>query len=174
MRLYTIQTADLLPIEEDYYASFQFVQRNPFSCDDIPLYKWMFEKLSSPLKKSGTAPVWCWQKWNDRSDAPDLRYAGHAPRGTRCCRMEMEVPEEHVLLSQFEMWCWVLNGWNIIKNEKQREAPPFSLEESWMNIFDLEFGSEFMWGKKQNRSIQAIIPCIKPEWIIRMKIFIAR
>jgi len=40
---------------------------------------------------------------------PDLRSCGHLPRGIPGIRLELEVEEERVLLSDFSMWHAVLN-----------------------------------------------------------------
>jgi len=168
MVLFSIQTADILPLRKTYYASYAFAKRNLFTRNDVPYYKWISERLHSPLKKKSSAPVWCWL------EPPDLRCSGLEPRGIRSACLQLEVPKEHVLVSQFEMWCWVLNGWRILKNKKEERNPSLSTKESWGRIFDLSFGSKSVWGDKNKRILQAIIPCIKPDWVTKIKIFIAR
>lgn len=78
-----------------------------------PIYEWMRQKL---VERVGTPPVeglyplWAWQQWtNARAPRPDLRCAGHFPRGTRAVRIEFELEPDQILLSAFSLWHFPLN-----------------------------------------------------------------
>lgn len=53
---------------------------------------------------SGGLPIWFWF-----SPKPDLRHRAHLPRGEQAVRLELELPRETVLLSDFDTWHCVLN-----------------------------------------------------------------
>ncbi len=171
MKIYTIQTTSILPITRRYYASYQFVRENEFTRDFVALYRWMAKHMHSPLRREKTAPIWGWMRYRLKKKSPDLSDAFLGVPGTECCLIKLEVPEEHVLASQFEMWNWVLNGWKIKFNDEDCER--VSLKKSWEHIFDLSFGDDGFWGKKEHRPIQVVLPCIEPKWIRKIKFFTA-
>lgn len=173
MKIYTIQDATIFPVRDVYYAKWEFVKNNTFTCKDLESYKWMFEHMTSSLKRENSAPVWGWVRYDRSRKSPDLNDELLGVRGKKYCCMTLDVPKEHCLASNFEMWCWVLNKWKIPIDENEKEDC-VSLEESWERIFNLDFGEDAFWGRKQNRPIQVILPCIKKEWIVRTVFFCRR
>jgi hypothetical protein len=79
----------------------------------------------------------------------------HLPPGAVGILISFSVPEEKVLLSQFEMWTWVLNDYYIVDNEKENarvkqlgrmgRLTDEMRTASWERIFDLSFGSAGFW-----------------------------
>jgi len=76
-------------------------------------YRWMRQQMRSRIPSyGGRYPWWGWAR-----PKPDLRRAGHLPRGTRGVRLELELSDEEVLPSdpstgsghRFDAWHVVLN-----------------------------------------------------------------
>lgn len=153
---------------------------------DKPAYRWMAHQLSnrttSPEFRSDVAPIWAWYSYfGGMSGAkPDLRKSWHLPRGTSGARIELDVPNDIVLLSQFEMWNSVLMNQYVFlsRQEKNRlsheQITCKMISESWDRIFDLRCGSRALWGSFQTRAIQACIASIKHEHVKRIDYFVSR
>lgn len=183
MQLWTIQTEgwfEDLKSNHKKCASYTRVWH-----DFRPHYKWMAQQMAYRI---GTNPVQCptfaWYKFFEAHRRPDLRWNGHLPRGTPGVRVELEVDETQVLLSQFEMWHAVLNQHYLAENAKDDQeheellnAGRFTgkmMENSWNRIFDLKFGDWQSWGKRSERAIQSCIESVSVEQIRKVDHFIAR
>jgi hypothetical protein len=139
-------------------------------------------------------PLWGWYRWQGPKQCrPDLRASGHLTKGTTGVRIEFELPEDSVLLSDFNDWHCVLNRCFLSINEQEDEAftrelkrahvewrwpypEPFHLRvvSSWQRIFDLEAGDPEWWGRPSDRSIQATFWELAIPQIRRVDIFRAR
>ena len=168
-------------------------------------YAWMGRqmerRLTMPRPSKKSMPVWgWWQWWGDRR-RPDLRAGGYLPKGVRGVRVELRMEEDRVLLSDFELWHYVLNYWYLPKTEKDGEAfekklagaglsllgcthkkplPHAELrrevEESWERIFDLSWtdpGNKIVPPAK-SRSIQGTMWELLLEDVVDSKEFVAR
>lgn len=179
MILYTIQSAKLyekLLTKKRLINSGYF--RDDITNDFARSYNWMAEQmelhgLSRPA--GAVHPFWGWYKYNLQKAKPDLRHAGHAPRGTRCVCLELELPETVVLLSNFDTWHCVLNDYPVLSNEDwERQYNKFKLlqpEEqrkkkikSWQNIF-----SDF-----EGSPVQAVFWKLELDTVRTVRFFTAR
>ena len=115
------------------------------------LVKQMREKIGNP-PDGVEYPVWAWYKRNGRRHRPDLRRTGFGTRGDKLVCMEIDIPDNQVVLSDFDAWHFVLNKiylddstneteWNAnnaafdaLPPEQKQEA----MEKSWNRIFDIE------------------------------------
>lgn len=139
-------------------------------------YRWMAEQMRMRLPPSHARfPLWGWRQWQGmRRARPDLRASGHLVKGTTGVRIEFEIAEDRVLLSDFDAWHCVLNRCFLSLWEEEEEAfadrlkragvrwawpypAPFHSEiiSSWQNIFNLEGGNTEWWGPLSERSVQA-------------------
>ena len=117
-------------------------------------YNWLVSQMEYRIgerPKGVTYPIWAWHTMNWKHKKPDLRESGYGEKGTKCVCMEIEVPDNEVLLSDFDAWHSVLNDgyfenskseeeWGILHNEFDK----LSIEEqkrvklkSWNKIFDI-------------------------------------
>jgi len=144
VRLWTIQSHDAW---ENFNktgalrADGRRVQRH-----DLDSYRWMMEQMQRRLPVyRGRFPVWAWYK-----PKPDLRGTGFLPPGVKGFRIEFVVPAARVLLSDFNSWHHVLNGWYLPLTRDEAEEwfrldnTSFNqavtrkrLLDSWERIFDL-------------------------------------
>jgi hypothetical protein len=169
-------------------------------------YQWMTEqmvqRLSIPRPTQNTMPVWAWYQWeNEKRCKPDLRSGCHLPKGDEGVRIEFQADDEKVLLSDFELWHYVLNYWYLPNSErdgnafekklakaglsffKHEHSNPLphaqyrrEIERSWERIFDIG------WSDKrhaiavplQRKSIQATLWELRLEEVLQVKEFTAR
>ena len=71
-------------------------------------YQWLVREMHKriPSTKKDKYPVWAWYY-----PKPDLRWSGlFGPPKTKAWRLEIELPDEHVLLSDYNLWHLPLNG----------------------------------------------------------------
>lgn len=105
---------------------------------------------------------------------PDLRARAHIPSGTKGVRIELDVPDDLVLLSDFETWHAVLNNHVLSYSEKEHDQTHSreQIEKSWERVF--EFGKGDPDWNGTGSSVQATIPKIDKDWIRKVKHFIGR
>jgi len=120
-------------------------------------YQWMCRQMAKRLPTyQGHFPWWAWHRWDTSSAKPDLRNRqmlhGGVPPGTPMVRLELDLPADRVLLSDFDLWHFVLNpgylGWTEAETDaftaQWERTPPLerdtsSLERSWERIFLLAY-----------------------------------
>ncbi len=89
-------------------------------------YDWMVEQMErrlGPRPKPGAYPLWAWYQWDGAARRkPDLRSALHVPGKTKAVRIEFEIAEEQILLSDFQAWHAPLNYAYFALNEAEDEA----------------------------------------------------
>jgi len=153
-------------------------------------YQWMRDQMVKRIAGySGRYPWWGWAH-----PKPDLRCAGHLPRGTRGVRLELELHDQEVLLSDFDAWHFVLNQGYLALNEAEFEdfyrrfdavvadphawPPPKSwhtaIVASWGRIFDLDaLATNPDWSGPEGY-IQATFECLRLEDVRHVTYFVAR
>lgn len=72
----------------------------------------MAKRISSP-PFGVNYPIWAWHLWEGSSNRPDMRKSSYAPRGTPIVRIKLDIPENEILLSDFDLWHYVLNHWYL-------------------------------------------------------------
>lgn len=116
--------------------------------DFIPDYNWMIQQLKVRLPNyQGHFPWWAY--YNNKPDLRSWRY--YFPNGHAVC-LELQLPSERVLLSDYETWHCVLSGQYLALNKTEDEAweaqyysnsassEPWKevITQSWERIFDVE------------------------------------
>lgn len=169
-------------------------------------YNWLIERMDERLPKrpdSATYPIWAWYKQRDRNDGkPDMRSRAHAEPGSPLVRMRLEVPDELVLLSDFEEWNGILMYCHLSKTEKdsddfrqrwksagieyqqlgnfdvtspELEAFRKEIVDSWELALDVTTPRDEQWhGPEEERWIQATFWELEPEYVKSVEHFIAR
>ena len=154
MKIWTIQPIqiwDLLRDQKVLYVDRGLCQE----CDLFPeAFSWMCQQMGKRvLNYQGHLPWWGWQH-----PKPDLRfYSRKGINGTQHIRIELEIPEDRVLLSLEHAWIALLNHifvcytdvegveWDVALeqngiDDRHRPLPePWQsqLVASWERIFDL-------------------------------------
>ncbi len=146
-------------------------------------YQWMIGQMKERLKPPLTGshyPVWAWKIFSAHAPRPDLRFSAHLPAGTRGARIEFEVSEQRVLLSDFERWHFVLSAQFLADDEPEDQAVdhlPLSVgrvEASWARIFELERGDPAYHGTLSDRQVQATLWHVKQSEVRALTWFTAR
>ena len=140
MRLWTIQSKDafnkmqktgLLRADEEHLL---------FDGDLKDSYLWMSDQMSKrigPPPSGVRFPVWAWYQWEGIRKRPDMR---HHCRGSNkeeeIVLLTIEVPDDQVLLSDFDYWHFVLNDCemiyltltkNTLRKRRKRAGSRFSI-----------------------------------------------
>ncbi|MDO5293121.1 MAG: DUF3841 domain-containing protein [bacterium] len=191
MKVWTIQPVEVMNSIHDkgYFAC----DRRKASFNDIEsfqsAYFWMVKKMDEKgiIHPAGLEfPIWCWHTRNGKHKKPDLRNAAYAERGRKCVCLELEVPDQEILLSNYDTWHIVLNQWwfndsnteeEYYEHEKLFETLDENtkkavMEESWDKIFNIT--------SKEDRTtinceyVQGVFWVLKKEYIKKVQEFVAR
>lgn len=165
--------------------------------DFLPAYRWMAEQMTQRLGLPPTGcelPIWAWYQWlNVKRAKPDLRTGGFLPAGQIGVRICLMIDEQQVLLSDFDLWHYVLNQWYLgttladmeafevqygqINNAHQTGLPTAAQQKihaSWQRIFDVDWHSPGIADPKPAKSLQATIWEVRLEQVVSCETFIAR
>ncbi|WP_201372416.1 DUF3841 domain-containing protein [Ktedonobacter robiniae] len=141
-------------------------------------YHWLIEQMEQrigPRPNPEAYPLWAWyQYYGPKQCRPDLRNR-HLDSGMKGIRIEFEIAEDQILLSDLDMWHSPLNAWYLGLSEEEDEAFYAEVEgqgiqyvecmshpvyrarivQSWERIFDINnvHESEY-WGNPQTQRIQ--------------------
>lgn len=156
MKLWTTQTLEVYN---------HLIKTGIHHCDETKIddfevweiaYDWLSAQMSKRIGKSPIGvkyPVWFWYKWNGQNKKPDLRARrSFGTKGQKMVILEAEIPEDKVLLSDFDSWHFVLNNshtyfsacneyeynkldkWLNSLSEEERHK---EIIKSWDSIFDI-------------------------------------
>lgn len=169
----------------------------------VPPYKWMEKQMiKRGMMKKPQAYMWAWHTYLDKQKMPDFRcesYKSQLNYHKTLYRIAMEVPDDKVLLSDYEAWHNVLNGfyytvnereWNKIYPKENKLKPRFlgqknwiycgtktikEVEKSWERIFNLKpqslKGYDPAWMGECPSTIQACVPQFEWQWVRKVEKF---
>ena len=197
MTLWTIQSI----------AAWKILQREQVLCADqrysealfLDAYRWMAKKMEHRIESESentSLPLWAWYQWEGKRRKPDLRFSAYLPKGQRGVRIEFEQSDKGVLLSDFELWHYVINYWYLPQtvadgevfeaelsehNLSFFETKPLPvrayhqrIEDSWDRIFDLDWAEEEIARPFDKKSIQATFWKLNFDQIRDVQSFTAR
>lgn len=152
MRLYTVQPKEVFE---------QLKEKGIFRCDKtkseyldetdhtndgfINGYNWLVKIMNERMQNPNQVeyPIWAWYRRDGSNEYPDLNSIGLG-YDKPAVMIEIEIPDEEVLLSDFDLWHSVLNR-DFIYDEELTDwdndiLVPIgeTLEESWLEIFKIE------------------------------------
>jgi hypothetical protein len=169
-------------------------------------YLWMAQqmerRLPGPRPNKDAMPIWAWYQWEGAARRkPDLRSGGYLPKGERGVRIECRVADDRVLLSDFDLWHYVLNYWYLpdtvkIGNAFERKLGRIGLsfykydhqhplphgqyrreiERSWERIFDVNWADpgHSIASPPRKKSIQATLWALTLDDVVSATRFTAR
>ncbi|WP_304342657.1 DUF3841 domain-containing protein [Chryseobacterium koreense] len=123
MKLWTIQPVEWY--EKLLENNIIFSEQKYLEIEDnfLRAYEWMIFQMEARISNKPVKnmfPIWAWFQYNNaQNQRPDLRNVGFLPKGTKGVRIEFDKKDEAVLLSDFNLWAYVLNYWYIADNEKK-------------------------------------------------------
>ena len=141
----------------------------------LSAYDWMSQQMRERISEPPHGveyPVWLWHTWEDRRKRPDMRGSGYAAPGTPIVLLTVDVPDEMVLLSDFDRWHAVLNR-DYLATDESDDYPhsPEEMYESWNRIFDVSSANPYY---SSCLSIQATVWEVREEWVKKAEFFTAR
>jgi hypothetical protein len=135
-------------------------------------YDWLVTKMQHiPNLYQVEYPVWAWKNWYPDRAKPDLRkYTRQGKKGENLIRIEFEVDDSEVLVTDFDYWHSVLNYSYIHSTQAEEDEwsdgdwndPKWKYSDdeiikSWDNLFNL--------GDRAMGSNQACVWQIKKEQV---------
>lgn len=176
MKLWTIQTL----------AAWQYLQQHKiltvqpdFIFEEFRnAYDWMSQQLQKHDPQPNqhiSYPIWAWHQWIDQQRAkPDLRFKAHLPSGTQGVRLLIEIPDQQVLLSDFDLWHCVLNNGYLTDSFDDKVVDDMEKQDSWQRIFDLDWHAEDFSFPRPHKSIQAVFWQLHESQVLDIDYFTAR
>ncbi len=181
MRVWTIQAPEVLAVLRS--GSVWRADESRVEPAWLPAYRWMAREMRGHLGAPGDnfqMPIWVWCQWRGVSRRrPDLRSPGYLPKGASGVRIELELDDERILRSDFELWHYALNGWYLPESpadEREFDAHPERgrIAPSWRRMFDLEWRNRRYTVARADKSIQGVTWELRPEDVRRSTSFVAR
>ena len=199
MRVYTIQTIGLF--EELLRNGVAYCNKESWICKT---YRFQYDWMASQMRKRiGTPPIeeikypiWVWQQYNSKKDPKPRMSPKEILKGeNEAVMLELDVPDDAVLLSDLDLWISPLNGWEICGKKESRQfekekgiyekeygkchqisdwSPVIrnKIVATWERVFDLDWIDPYQApSKRRNRSIQGTIWLLRKEWIKVAHIF---
>ena len=194
MTLWTIQT-------EEFFEKLQ--QQKIIITEKPPVetnFKWSYDWLKTKMNIANY-PIWAWYQYEGQRKRRDLRFGSYAKRGTKLVQLHINIDADQVLLSDFDLFHYVLNYWylpaddaddvrfealcankNISFHDLQNfenVSPDINdlrqkIVNSWDRIFDLEKEDDDIYGKNNQKSIQATFSELSINQVIKVEHFIAK
>jgi hypothetical protein len=166
-------------------------------------YEWMAEQMERRIgkrPKPDRYPLWAWSQWKDATHRkPDLRSSGHLASGVRGVRLACEIPNDQILLSDFQRWHLALNYSYLSLSQAEEEAfetelalcglaymrsgplsdPVFHQRvlDSWQRIFDLELVGDPDWlgdEKRDEIEVQGTFWQLSHDQVREITVFTSR
>lgn len=151
----------------------------------IDAYRWMrsvmtLSGIEHPV--GAHTPWWCWIQYGGGFDKPTTEAAS-----ADSVLLELRIPIEEILLSDFDLWHFVLNysfasfteaeddafdarlrSAGITAATQQPYPEPFhgEMERSWCNIFDLGVESDYATHPFPEKGIQGVFWNLDPDYIV--------
>lgn len=168
MRLWTIQPVELYKKLQEQKILLANPDLSEILADDFDTdkrfkkaYQWimdMMDEYGITCHGDARIPWWAWHTCEGKHKKPDLRKAVYDTKGKRCVCMELEIPDDQVLLTSHTFWhtiladepCWMfgngefdIDSFDTIYNIHQRVVSYLSEDQykkykhdSWKNIID--------------------------------------
>ena len=179
MRLWTFQPERVYEIlqKDGIFRCEPMLSECITECNFAPAYNWLVAEMKKRVGEPPVGvkyPIWAWHTHNWEHKKPDLRLSDFWYSSPMLC-IEIEVPDEQVLLSDEENWHFVLNNLHISEDEQEsNRIESLSYKEyekikcaSWERIFDIE-PFENDWTRK-GCFIQATFWELKKEMVISIR-----
>lgn len=150
----------------------------PLFCqDDFRFtYDWMAEQMCRRVRAppAGVSyPVWAWYQWEGVRKRLDMRtHRRWTTKGTPIVLLTINVPDELVLLSDFDTWHIILNDGYLPlwKHDDREEYTEEEKIRSWENVFCWKESTD-LWDAP--KTTQATFWELKREWVIKAEHYIS-
>ena len=192
MRLWTVQPVEVWGILQKQGYFICDPKKSDYLSTDWGFkepYDWLVKQMEYRIGKRPKGvkyPIWAWHTRDWKYKKPDLRNIGLGNKGEKSVCIEIEIPDNEVLLHDYDAWHYVLNKWwyddSLSEEDWERKHEWFDrlpyekqkmlTEKSWERIFDvIPFKNE--WTSK-GRYIQATFWVLYLKDVKDVRYFIAR
>ncbi len=125
MVLWTIQSEEVYRIIEETGVYHCDLSKSDFSFSEKQ-YHWLSDQMRKRIgepPEGVTYPVWAWYQWENARKKPDLRRERweNGFRGERFACMEIDIPDEKVVLFDFDSWSIILLNGFISDTEEESD-----------------------------------------------------
>lgn len=139
-------------------------------------YQWLKLQMKKRVRGyRGGDLFWAW------AEKPPFEeyYQWGNPGEPKVC-LELLIPKKRVLLSDFDLWHHVLNGWYLCLSEKESErlwkrkmTSSFRREQSksWEKIFDLTLADKYLDWLGGNVRVQATFEYFRRDEVVSVEYF---
>lgn len=192
MKLWTIQPIEILEEinEKGYFCCNETKAENitgDFSFKSA--YDWLVPEMEKRIGKKPNNinyPIWAWHTRDWKRKKPDLRFSAYDKKGTKCVCLEIEIPDNEVVLSDFSAWHFVLNNMYLDDSKNEFEWDKYQKEFNILSQSEQEIAKRNSWQKifnvtpiktdwiENGRFIQATFWKLKKENIRKIQYFTAR
>ena len=193
MRVWTIQPVE---VWEELNKKGYFIC-DPTKADYISDKEWNFKEAYDWLvgqmqyrigrRPIGVSyPIWAWHTHDWQHKKPDLRKVGLGNKGQKSVCIEVEIPDNQIVLTDFDAWHFVLNKWYFDDSHSEEEWKMLHAKydrldrdvkekvkiQSWQKVFDVSpFQTEWC---HRGRSIQATSCVLHLKDVKDVRFFTAR
>jgi hypothetical protein len=192
MRLWTVQPVEVWEILKKQGYFICEPEKSDYLSSDWGFkksYDWLVNQMDMRVGKrpNGVSyPIWAWHTRDWKHKKPDLRNIGLGNKGEKSVCIEIEIPDNEVLLHDYDAWHYVLNNWWYDGSFSERdwekkhnwfdklsnEEKEILTKKSWERIFDVSpFKND--WFQK-GRYIQATFWVLYLKDVKNVRYFIAR
>lgn len=168
-------------------------------------YDWISQKMVSTgfiQPKDVQYPIWAWYQWEGERKRRDMRKSGYTERGEKIVQLTIEVDDQDIMLSDFDLFHYTLNKWYLpedenddLEFERRYKACGYSfcdlndasihadnmekfrteIVSSWDRIFLIDREDNgWLYGKNENKTIQATFWELRMEQVIKAEVFTAK
>ncbi|MCQ2147327.1 MAG: DUF3841 domain-containing protein [Bacteroidales bacterium] len=120
------------------------------STEDSKAFHWMLDMMCDRIPSYEAAKFPIWAKAQVGSYKKQYNPSGKEHPHGKDVLLVLDVPENELLLFDSDMWDGILSD---------------SLDDTWENIFDLNYRSKRFPKMKRNKNIQAVMWKISSEWV---------
>lgn len=192
MKLWTIQPKEIYDYTIRNGAFIAKAEEASMYQDFADAYDWYVRKMSEKISKPENIklPIWAWCRWDGKEKKPDLRYARFKNTGDNheYALISLEVPDDEVLLSDFDNWHFVLNNSYLDEsnNEEEYDRTQEWLSsltvserakrtvESWDGILNTELREDPTNWRTNGFEVQATFWVLKKEYVKDVQFFKGR
>ncbi len=192
MKLWTLQNYhfwEVLQAQGTITTDLNYIDKDWLEGQIFTAYQWLaaqMEQRVGPRPYPDAFPLWAWYQWHGvKRKRPDLRSSGYLLPGERGVRIEFEIEDHLILLSDYMLWHIPLNRGYVSANDEDAETfyaetdgmtrdqlhadPGYHqhIINSWERIFDLNWSDEKL-------SVQATFWELHLSQVKEVTTFIAR
>lgn len=139
-------------------------------------YHWLVDFMGETITRPQDVaiPIWAWHTNYGVQKKPDRRFGMFKNYDDGDVILELEVPDELVLLTDFDDWHCVLNNFPIFSKEEEEQSEagkwPAGYDDWEIPIYDEDFKIE-SWRRvahSRGQFVQACFWAIEPEYFVKI------